>query len=167
MASVKAKGLMCECVGIGLCHMAPEVGCPDPSSMTSLKAPWLAVLIADGDDPSIAFSEKIIWFSRPALHAKSSSSIGLLPAKGLANCLKGDCGWARFPLKWCNWLGLMVEPDELPKNFSSSKSSGPGAPCTGAVRSPPPPIPPKPICVSSRGNPWCCPWLPMAVDMPL
>jgi len=40
------------------CHIDAEdvAGLLDPSSMTSLIPLWLAVLIADGDDPSIAFS---------------------------------------------------------------------------------------------------------------
>lgn len=90
-------------VTIEFCHMDADVGCPEPSNMTSLKPPWLALLIADGEDPSRADSlapGKTMELSNVALKAKSSSSIGLFPAKGLPNCGKGDCGWPMPPLKW-------------------------------------------------------------------
>lgn len=40
------------------CHIEVDeaAGLFEPSSMTSLMPLWLAVLIADGDDPSMAFS---------------------------------------------------------------------------------------------------------------
>ena len=98
----KAVVSMLVCVTRGLCHMAAEFGWLEPSSIMSWKAPWLAVLIADGDEPSSADSfapENIMELSIPMPQPKSSSSIGLFPANGFANRLKGDAGIPMLALK--------------------------------------------------------------------
>lgn len=55
---------------------ADETGWLEPSSMTSLMPLWLAVLIADGEDPSMTFSFpswKDICCWKPFIHSKLSS----------------------------------------------------------------------------------------------
>src|SRR4051812_25931496 len=70
------SGTMDELI-IAFCHMAPEVatGLLDPSSITSLNPLWLAVLIAEGEEPSRAWSPPSAMDpTRDAFQSNASSS---------------------------------------------------------------------------------------------
>lgn len=67
----------------------------EPSSITSLMPLWLVVLIADGDEPSTAFSPGLlndIWCSNPVSQSKLSSICWLGVDMSAIPLPKGDVG---------------------------------------------------------------------------